>query len=102
MVTIKIGTSVISIKEIKPDWIVQQIENRKKDGISSICTRVIIKESDIDINLSTKTCPKGLGSRLPNNHEREIIKLWENHRLNEDDYSPGNLISFLKKLEHNL
>jgi len=101
MVTVKIGgdsRELHSRREIDEAWISQQISGRKRDG-QRICIQVLIIEGDINLVLSSSGCVGSLGSpREATTAENEILKLWNNRRLNIDVITTGSLIAFLKEL----
>jgi len=96
-IRVQIGTNERDISDIEPNWVEEQINRRKKDGVP-ICVRVSIKQEDINISLATNDCPKGGGGRPPNKKEKEIFELWDKLHLNQDTFSIGNLMAFLKKI----
>ena len=86
------------VYSIDESWINQQINKRKEDK-EKVCVRVYIKNEFIDILLTTPACGGSGGSgRAPNPREREISTLWGIRRLNEENFSSGNLIAFFKQL----
>jgi hypothetical protein len=64
MITIKIGTSEQSFQNADENWINQQINGRRRDG-QSVCVRVVINESSINMALSTPNCAGGGGGGRP-------------------------------------
>lgn len=97
-IRVQIGTSERDINDIESNWVNEQINNRKKDGVP-ICVRVSIKQGDINIALATKDCPGGGGGgRPPNRQEKEIFDLWDKLHLNRESFSSGNLVAFLKQI----
>lgn len=87
------------INDIDERWINQQINLRREDGLE-VCVRVLIKEQDVDIALTTPTCQSIGGSRAPRKREQEIFELWEKRGLRDRNYSGGNLIAFFKQLKN--
>jgi hypothetical protein len=87
------------VYSIDESWINQQINKRKVDK-EKICVRVYIKNEFIDVILTTPACGKKEGGsrRRPNFRETEIFTLWGIRRLNEENFSSGNLIAFFKQL----
>ena len=99
MITIKIGSSQreFSIGDIDERWIAQQVARQKKDG--PVCVRIIIRAGvGIDMELATAGCPKSIGSRAATTSERSIFELWHEQGLDDDNFSGGTVVSFLKKL----
>lgn len=94
-----IGSSEREINDIEPNWINEQINRRKNDGVP-VCVKVYIKNESVNISLVTTDCPCGRnsGGRLPNHQEREIFELWNKLHLNDENFSSGNLIAFLKQV----
>lgn len=99
MIKIRIDETEIDISSADESWINQQINRRRADGLS-VCVRVIIKEGDLDMILSTPTCASTGGGRPPRPHEKEVFNLWNERGLNERNFTGGNLIAFLKQLKH--
>lgn len=101
MVKIKIGGSEErDIKDAEPHWINEQISNRRKDK-QPVCVKItFINEGSVkDLILLSKDCQKvGYGTHQMNTQEEKIHGLWKKHRLNESDFSGGNLVAFLKQL----
>jgi len=54
MIRIRIGETEKNLENVEENWINQQINRRRADGIS-VCVRVIVKNLDIDMVLSTPT-----------------------------------------------
>jgi len=51
------------------------------------------------MTLTTPGCVTGGGGgRAPNANEREIFQLWNERRLNDIDFTGGNLVAFLAQL----
>ena len=98
MISIKIGETERTLEEATPDWINQQINRRRSDG-ASICVSVRIRCPGIDMALSTPGCPGTTGGRSPNRDERRVFQLWDDRGLNEEDFTGGNLVAFLRQLQ---
>jgi hypothetical protein len=99
MIKIRIDETEMDISSADESWINQQINRRRADGLS-VCVRVTIKEGDLDMILSTPTCPSTGGGRPPRPHEQETFNLWNQRGLGERNFTGGNLIAFLKQLRH--
>ncbi len=98
MIKIIIGEAERELGAIDESWVTQQINRRRADGLS-VCVRVFVKEGGLDMILSTPNCePIGGGRRPPRPDEKSVINLWEQEKLNEPDFTGGNLIAFLKQL----
>lgn len=78
-------------------WVTQQITRRRADG-HQVCATVGIKTSYVNVGLSTPGCALGGGGRRPTTDEARIIDLWAQRGLNDSNFSPGNLIAFLRQL----
>jgi hypothetical protein len=98
MIRVAIGGSDVDIAEASPEWINQQINRRRADGVA-VCVRVAINQADINVGLTTPTCGGGGGGRAPNERERRIMELWNERGLNQNDFSGGNLVAFLRQLQ---
>lgn len=97
MNTISIGNDTRQLDQADPEWITQGINQRRKDGLS-VCVRVQIQTGDLRISFSTPTCGGGGGGgRLPTPKERELLDLWTKHGLNEQGFSPGGVVAFVKQ-----
>lgn len=99
MVRIQIGSTFdYDLKDMREDDLVKQIKGHRDDGVP-LCIKVIIKSDNVDIILSTPDCPGVGGGRPPNDHEKQIFKLWEDRKLRTNNFSPGQLIAFLKQIQ---
>ncbi len=99
MIKIKIGEVERDLSSANESWINQQINRRREDGLS-VCVKVIIKENDLDMILSTPTCvSSGGGGRPPRPREKTVFDLWNQRGLSEPDFAGGQLIAFLKQLK---
>jgi hypothetical protein len=100
--TIRIGGEEREVAEADPSWVAQQIDRRRGDG-QRVCVEVRIRKRGCDVRLVTPQCASGGGGgRAPNCDEQEIIDLWKRNHLLAPDYSPGNVIAFLKQLGKHL
>jgi hypothetical protein len=98
MVTVRIGNAPErSIDDLDPSWINQQINRRRDDG-TPVCVTIDINDGPRRMRLATCDCPRGPGSRAPNQFESEIFALWEKHGLNDCSFTGGQLVAFLKQL----
>lgn len=68
MIRIIIGKVERDLSDASENWINQQINCRKADGVP-VCVRVIINDRDVYIILSTPTCGVSRGGRPPRPHE---------------------------------
>ncbi|MFH1671806.1 MAG: hypothetical protein ABIF87_00025 [Pseudomonadota bacterium] len=98
MIRVRIGDAERELSSVSESWINQQINRRRADG-QSVCVRVIIRQEELNMTLSTQSCPKGSGGRPPNRYEKQVFDLWEQRGLNRDKFTGGKLISFLKQLK---
>lgn len=98
MIYVKIGNEERKIGDAEESWINQEINGRKAAG-ESVCVRVRFDEGDLNFIIQTPTCSSGLGGRFnPNPHAKAVIDLWNKLGLNQDDFTGGNLVAFLKQL----
>lgn len=98
MIKVRIGESERELSNATPQWINEQIDRRRKDGVS-VCVRVLINTGSMNLALSTPSCGGGGGGgRPPNPEERQFLSLWEKLHLNTPDFSGGNLVAFLKQI----
>ncbi len=99
MVKIKIEDVSIGLEDADDSWIIQQIQRRRDDGLT-VRIRIIIDEDDINMVLSTPSCPSNGGvRRLPRRKEKELQDLWKKWGLNDDNFSISSLIAFIKQLK---
>lgn len=101
MIRVEIGTSERTMKNASPDWINRQIRGRRDDG-QTVCVRVRINCPSVELGLQTSTCPGGGSGRSFTPEEQRVIDLWSDLDLSDPDFTPGNLVAFLKQLEHRL
>src|ERR1700722_4417719 len=97
MYTVKIGSNEKPLNEVTESWVVHQVHERRENN-QSVCAQVILKDSSVDMILSTPACGGGGGGREPNHKEHEILRLWNVRHLNVQDWAVGELIAFLKQL----
>jgi hypothetical protein len=98
MSKIRIGTNERALGDATESWINQQINQRRDDG-HTVCVQVFLDEGGVNLVLSTPTCTSsGGGGRPPTAHEREIFDLWSRHHLDQNRFTGGNVIAFLKQL----
>jgi hypothetical protein len=98
-VTVKIGGGEERVlSDVTERWIIDQITRRRQDRVE-VCVLVKIEMAGINLRLTTPACSSaGGGGRPPNNREQEIINLWNERKLNSDDFTGGNVIAFLQQL----
>ena len=90
--------SLTSSRDIDEGELAQRISKYKKDGICP-CVKIVIEQDGLNILLQTAGCAKSGGATRPlNPREHDILELWGRSGLNDQDFSPGNLISFLKQV----
>jgi hypothetical protein len=98
MITIQIGEEQRDLAEADENWINEQINRRRADGLS-VCVKVTIREGDVNIVLSTPTCGGGgRGGRAPRGREIEVWQLWNKRGLGGTDFAGGNVVAVLKQL----
>jgi len=97
-VRVKIGSIEKDIADADPNWINEQINRRRDDGVI-VCIQVTINQGSVSLILTTSDCPNsGGGSRPPNPQESEILSLWNKLHLNDKNFSGGNLVAFLRQV----
>lgn len=98
MIKVQVGEAVKDYDDVTECWIIQQINDRRHSG-QSVCVRVTIKKDSLNMILSTSGCPIAPSKpRQPNPSEAEIFGLWDHLGLNDEKFSPGNVVAFLKQL----
>lgn len=98
MVEVQIGDVKKDIKDAPPpSWIREQLDRRRREG-ESVCVQVFIDKSPLHMRLATPDCPRAVGTRRATAQEQEIFNLWEIRRLNNPDFTSGNLIAFLRQI----
>lgn len=98
MNTIRIGQSEKPLKSVTESWINHQVRQREEHG-ESVCVQVSLQSDSIQLLLSTPQCGGVGGGRTPNTKENDIIAKWNDHHLNRNNWTAGNLISFLKQMK---
>lgn len=100
MITVSISGQTRALKDVEERWIAQEVQARRKAGLP-ICVMVAIKKPPVDVVLTTPACGGGGGGfRLPTAEETRIFELWRRHHLQENSWSPGDVIAFLKQVQH--
>ena len=100
MSTISINGETRPLEQADPDWITTQIAGRRRDG-QSVCVRVTVAAPGLNVAMATPGCGSGGGGgggRAPNPAEREVLDLWEKQHLNRADFSPGQVVAFVRHL----
>lgn len=98
MIRIRIGGQERDYDSADENWINQQINRRRADGLQ-VCVRVTIHVGDMDMILSTPTCGASTGGgRRARPSEQEVFDLWNQRGLDSADFSGGNLVAFMKQL----
>ena len=72
MIRVRIRDAERELSSVSESWINQQINRRGADG-QSVC-------------------------RPPNRYEEQVFNLWKKRGLNQEQFTGGNLIAFLKQL----
>lgn len=101
MVKLYVGPTEYDLGNIKEGELAQLISKYKKDGVCP-CVKVVIKQDGLNLALQTAGCSRSGGGRAPNPKESYLCDLWASKGLNDPDFSPGNLISFLKQALNHL
>jgi len=96
MITVRIGTEERQCP-VDPNWVTQQIKGRRDNG-ETPCVRVTIRASGVDVALASRACGGGVGGRAPTQPEQEILTLWTKHHLDQDSFSGGELVAFLRQV----
>ena len=101
MIEIQIGSSGWQdLADVPKPWVHEQINRRRNDGHEP-CVKVRITADGIDAVLTTPQCGGGGGGgRPPSPQEKELFDLWDQRRLNQNNFTGGNLIAFLEQVEH--
>lgn len=98
MNSVRIGNAERSLQTADAQWVNQQIQGLRRDGLS-ICIRLNITQGDLNISLQTAGCgPAGGAYRQPNPHENAILDLWKKHHLDDSSFGEGNVVAFLQQL----
>ena len=97
MITVCLDGVEQALNKHSDSWLIDQIKRRRADN-KPICIRVHIRSPEINATLATSGCPGGKGGRRPKHHEQPIWDLWLAHNLSDDNFSPRQLVTFLKQL----
>jgi hypothetical protein len=98
-IRVKIGSIEKDISEVDPNWINEQINRRRAEGIT-VCVQVSIISDSVNLHLATSECPPFSGvSRVLSTEENGILSLWNKLHLHDKDFSGGNLVAFLKQIK---
>lgn len=97
-IRVKIGSIEKDIADVDPNWVNEQINRRRDDG-AAVCVQVTIDKESVHLHLITSDCPHSGGSnRLLSTQENETISLWNKLHLDEENFSGGNLVAFLRQI----
>ena len=97
MISVQIGNEKRDINDARPSWIREQLERRRRVG-EPVCVQVFIDRPALHMRLSTPDCPRVAGGREATAQEQSIFDLWEERRLNNPNFTSGNLIAFLNQI----
>jgi hypothetical protein len=98
MSEISIGGDQRPLGDVDANWIIEQINGRRRMG-EVVCVAVAIRTDGADIRLTTPACVTGQGGgRAPLPREREILDIWRELGLDENDFSAGNVVAFVKRV----
>ena len=99
MIKIQIAGIEEDLSGLSESWIHEQVKLRQKDGLS-VCVRVFIKTSNVDIVLSSGECPTFEGkSRRATSLENQLFDRWNHFRLKEEPINSGRLVAFLHQVK---
>jgi hypothetical protein len=97
-VIVQIADQQRDLGSADPRWVNEQVDGRQRHGLL-VCVQVRITSPQLNLHLTTPTCGSGFGGgRPPNRFEREVIELWQRHRLNTVNFDGGQVVSFLSQL----
>lgn len=97
MISIEVNGENRNWTDVGPNWVTQQITRRRRDG-QTVCVRVRV--SELGATWSTPTCGgRGGGGGPVSSEVRHVSELFSQHGLDQDDFSPGSVIAFLRALE---
>lgn len=97
MIEVQIGSEKRGIKDASPSWIREQLDRRRREG-DRVCVQVFIDKPSLHMRLTTPDCPSTGGGRPPTAQEQKIFDLWKKRRLDNPDFTSGNLIAFLRQI----
>ncbi|MBC8017109.1 MAG: hypothetical protein H7X83_01140 [Verrucomicrobia bacterium] len=96
---LKIGDGERKLFEADEHWIIDQINQRKRDSLL-ICIQVLIDFGGRKMRLTTPTCAgTGGGGLAPTSQEKQIFDLWDKMGMNTNDFNAGKLIAFRSHLK---
>lgn len=98
MIKIRIADVEKELASADEQWINQQINLRRADG-QTVCVIVTVHEGALDMVLATPTCGAGGGRRLPRPEESKVFDLWKKRGLDDENFTGGNVVAFLKQLK---
>ena len=100
MIKIRIADVEKELANADEQWINQQINRRQADG-QTVCVMVTVHEGGLDMVLTTPTCGTGgSGGRPPRPDESRVFDLWKKRGLDGEKFTGGDVVAFLKQLQH--
>ncbi len=97
MIEVQIGSIKKNLEEVNAGWINEQLARRRRDD-EPVCVQVFIDKSPLNMRLATPDCPSRVGGRAATPRENNIFELWERHRMNDSNFTGGNLMAFLRQV----
>lgn len=102
MSTIRIGSDERNLPDADSQWITHEIHARRADG-QSVCVIVTIVTDELNLRLATPSYDsRGGGGRAPTQREKAIFDLWNQRGLNQPDFTPGDVVAFVKQVDRYL
>lgn len=100
MVTVTIAGESKPLGQVSERWITRTVNRAKRQSLP-VCIQVAIAEDGLRMNLSTPSCGSQRGGgRRPNQSEARVFDLWSQQHLDTESFHGGNLVAFLKQLQH--
>lgn len=98
MVMIRIDSRDKKLENVSENMLVEQIERRRKDGIS-VSVQIIFKNEDVIIALVTPGHPaRGRPIVKPNPKQKKVLDFWRKCSLDREDFQCNDLLFFLRRI----
>lgn len=98
MITFHLNFNALDYHKVGHDWVIKSIKKLKNNN-ESICVMFVISSKKMNLTLRSGDCPRGFEEIDPNKYQLKVLNVWRKLNLDNWDYSPESVISFLEQIK---